>query len=120
MTNRILAAATVTLFAASPAAFAQAVAPIASGVVYENGAVTTDNELIDRAAMVSPTDADAVLTDAASLDPVVIQNGEVVSLAQPIDMDLTPVAGTNYAFTNAAGQVVIMAPNSRDIAVVKR
>lgn len=120
MINRILAATTATLIATGTAALAQGVAPIATGVTYENGMATTDREMINRAAAVNPATADAVISDTTSLDPVIIQGGKVVSATQPLDMELTPVAGTSHAFTNGAGQVVIVVPRGQEITVVTR
>ncbi|GIT90498.1 hypothetical protein JANAI62_00200 [Jannaschia pagri] len=49
--------------------------------------------------------------------PVVLHGDKVISEVQPIDMTLTPYQGSQYAFTNAAGQVVIQVPASRTVTL---
>ncbi|GIT91809.1 hypothetical protein JANAI62_22660 [Jannaschia pagri] len=118
--SKTLMTTAAALLITAPAAFAQMASTGIKGIAYVDGSVTTESPLIDQAAAINPTDADALITSYSSAEPVVIQGGKVLSDAQPIDMDLTAVPNTEFTFTNAAGQVVIMVPAGRDVAVVDK
>ncbi|WP_371153673.1 hypothetical protein [Jannaschia sp. 2305UL9-9] len=60
-----------------------------------------------------------VLTDTAGTGPVIIRGSRVISDVKPIDMNLTPVPGSRYAYTNDAGQIVIQASRFNSINVTK-
>lgn len=120
MNTHIIAAAAAALVAASPAAHAQVASPGAVGIAYIDGVATTSDPLINQAAASRAQGASAVVTTNISTQPVIIQGGVVVSAQQPLDMELTPVPGTKFAFMNASGQVVMVVPNNRSIAVVSR
>lgn len=59
------------------------------------------------------------LTDTLGTGPVIIRGNKVVSDVQPIDMQLTPVPGSNYAYTNRAGQIVIKTPRFSSINITR-
>ncbi|TFL18603.1 hypothetical protein [Jannaschia formosa] len=51
----------------------------------------------------------------AGQQPVLISGETVISATQPTDLNLTPLPGMEFSFTNQGGQIVIVAPANRTI-----
>ena len=56
-----------------------------------------------------------LVTRPAGQEPVLISGETVISATQPTDLNLTPLPGMEFSFTNQGGQIVIVAPAGRTI-----
>lgn len=95
-----------TLAAAAFVAATPAVAQVVTPTVVDTNPVV---------ANVDPGARAVRMVRGAGQDPVLISGETVISATQPLDLDLTPVPGMEFAFTNASGQIVIVAPADRSI-----
>lgn len=78
--------------------------------------VVTDTDPILPAGIEG--DRSIAVTRPAGQQPVLISGDTVISATQPIDLNLTPLPGMLFSFTNEAGQIVIVAPPNRTIEFI--
>ncbi|UWQ16997.1 hypothetical protein [Jannaschia sp. M317] len=94
----------LTAIAAASVVVASALSAAAAPVIIRTGNTT-------RVVTVTPQ---------VSGPPVMIRDGKTLGSQVALDMDLTPIEGTRHAFTNRAGQIVIMVPNGGRLAYVPK
>ncbi|GIT91810.1 hypothetical protein JANAI62_22670 [Jannaschia pagri] len=61
--------------------------------------------------------ADLRIIVQSTKPPVILQGNETLSEASAVDMVLTPLGDSGFAFTNAAGQIVVKVPEGRSVDI---